>query len=185
MAAVNPNTPQGLVPLRRIDGAKWNDSARKYFVPAANTHALFVGDPVIKVAGSADSQGVNGVDLAAAGDGDKITGVVVGFVGSCAAGAANPGFFGSSGQPGPYYRPASTTLDYYVLVVDDPEVEFAIQSNDNGGIPAATIVGKNVDLVSGAGSQYTGLSGWHVRSQQRRHHRHAPVQHHRGTPGDR
>jgi hypothetical protein len=158
--AVNPSNPKGLVPFQRLDGAVWNDSGRVYYVPAAVAHALFVGDPVIKTAGSADANGVNGVDLASAGDGDQITGVVIGFLGNCAAGAANPSFFGLSGSPGPAFRPASTSLDWYVIVNDDPETLFEIQSSDNVAIPTAAIVGKNVDLVSGAGSAFTGFSGW-------------------------
>lgn len=156
----NPNIPKGLDPFKRLDGASWNDSGRVYYVPAAVTHALYVGDPIIKTAGLADANGVNGIDLATAGSGNQITGVVMGFLGNCVAGAANPSFFGLSGSPGPAYRPASTTLDWYAIINDDPETEFSIQSNDSGGAPAASIVGKNVNLVSGAGSIYTGWSGW-------------------------
>lgn len=163
--ASNVNTPYGLVPVQRLDGAEWVNSLRVYFVPAANTHALYVGDPVIKVTGSADTNGVNGVDLASAGSSNKITGVVCGFVGSCTAGTANPSLFGSSGTPGALFRPASTGLDYYVLVNDDPEAQFYIQENDNSGGVAGTplpvtAVGKNANLVSGSGSAFTGWSGW-------------------------
>lgn len=156
----NPNTPMGLVPINRLDGASWRDSLTMYFVPAAQTNALYVGDPVIKQAASADTNGVNGVDLATAGSTNKITGVVCGFVGVCVAGTANPSLFGLSATPGPTYRPATTSLDYYVLVNDDPEAEFVIQSNDSGGTLAVTAVGKNANLVAGTGSAYTGWSGW-------------------------
>jgi hypothetical protein len=33
----NKNTPFGLSPIRRLDGAKWGNSLRVYFVPAAVT----------------------------------------------------------------------------------------------------------------------------------------------------
>jgi hypothetical protein len=165
----NPNTPFGLSPINRLDGAGWRDSLTLYFVPAAQTNALYVGDPVIKKAAAADTNGVNAVDLASAGAGNLITGVVCGFYGVCAAGAAAPSFFGLSGTPGPAFRPATTSLDYYVLVNDDPEAEFVIQENDNvGGVAgtplAVTAVGKNANLVSGTGSQYTGLSGWMLQA---------------------
>ncbi len=166
--ATNYNTPFGLQPVARLDGAVWNDSLRVYYVPAANTNALFDGDPVLKVAGSADSNGINGVDLAAAGTAAKITGVVCGFVGACTAGApggptlSQVGLFRFSGNPGPVYRPASTALDYYVLVNDDPEAQFYIQENDTGtGTPLGVAsVGKNANLIAGTGSVYTGWSGW-------------------------
>lgn len=156
----NNNNPKGLQATSRLDGASWNDSGRVYYVPAAVAHALYVGDPVIKTAGSADANGVNGVDLASAGAADQITGVVIGFLGNCVAGGGNPSFFGLSGSPGPAFRPASTILDWYVIVNDDPETLFAIQSSDNVAIPTAAIVGKNVNLTAGAGSPYTGYSGW-------------------------
>lgn len=156
--AANPNTPFGLQPIQRLGTAEFRNSLSLYFVPAAKTNAIYVGDPVLKVAASADANGVDGVDLAAATG--NITGVVVGFYGVCASGAANPSFFGLSATPGPAYRPATTSQDYYVLVSDDPSQLYMVQSNDSGGAPAATVVGKNANLVVGTGSAYTGWSGW-------------------------
>lgn len=161
MAAINPSTPYGLSPIQRLDGARWIDSLRVYFVAAAKTNALYIGDPVIKLNAGADVNGVNGVDLATGGTSNKITGVVCGFAGACTAGAGAPSFFGLSATPGPAYRPATTALDYYVLVNDDPEAMFSVQSSDTGGIPTATnLVGLNANLLAAAGSVYTGLSGW-------------------------
>lgn len=164
MTATNPNTPQGLVPIRRLDGAAWANSLRLYFVAAAKTNALYVGDPVIKLNAGADVNGVPGVDLATAGTGNQVTGVVCGFAGVATAGSGGPpSFFGLSQTPGPAYRPATTSLDYYVLVNDDPETQFYIQSSDTGGIPTATsLVGLNANLIAGSGSAYTGLSGWQL-----------------------
>lgn len=160
----NPNTPFGLQPVQRLDGAALSARARLYFVPAANTNALFVGDPVIKTHASADTNGIPGCDLATAGTGNQITGVVVGFYGTCTAGTGQYGnFFGLSGTPGPANRPATTSLDFYVLVNDDPEAQFIVQCNDAGGVPAATaLVGLNANLASAAGSAFTGLSGWQL-----------------------
>jgi len=162
MSISNQNTPFGLSPVQRFDGASWRDSLRKYYVPAANTNALFVGDLIVKVAGSADIQGVNGIDLASAGG--AATGVICGWLGVCAAGLASPAFFALSGTPGNIYRPASTSFDYYALVNDDPEAEFWIQENDDyatttaNPLPVAA-VGKNANIIHAAGSIYTGLSG--------------------------
>lgn len=152
----NPNTPYGLVPIQRTGAAAWRDSLNMYYVPANTTNALYVGDPVIKVTGSADANGVNGVNLATAGTNHPITGVICGFVPQ----------FALAGTPGPAYKPANATQAYYVLVNDDPATEYVIQSNDSGGNPAVTVVGKNANLASGSGSQYTGWSGWQLAANQ-------------------
>lgn len=165
----NTNNVNGLQPIRRLDGAKWGNSLRTYYVPAAYGSALYVGDPVVKVTGAASVGGVNAVNLATAGYasgtvGNPITGVVCGFVGTLTAGTTGtPGFFGLSGTPGPLYRPASTSLDWYVLVNDDPEAEFTIQVQGTNTIPV-TAVGKSTTLLSGSGSPYTGWSGWTLNS---------------------
>lgn len=163
----NPNTPYGLQPVQ-IQGAKsWRDSCNIYYVPASTTNAMYVGDPVIKLAASADVNGINGVNLATAGTNNKITGVIVGFQGKGSAqlGNYNPGsLYGLSGNPGPAYKPANDTSAWYVLVADDPSTIFSVQSNDSGSVPASTIVGKNANLASGTGSAYTGWSGWQLAS---------------------
>jgi hypothetical protein len=168
-AAINPNQPQGLVPWTRLDGAVASFRTRVYFVPAANTNALFVGDPVVKITGSADANGTMGIDLAAAGTTNKVTGAIVGFKGACAAGAGSAlaTLFGL--PTGNVSRPATTTQDWYVLVNDDPEAQWMIQADANSGSSAGTampvtVVGKNANLKSGTGSTATGLSGWQLDS---------------------
>ncbi len=165
----NPNTPYGLVPVQLNGGAEWRDSLTVYQIPTSATAAVYVGDPVIKLAASADVNGVNGVRLATAGTAALITGVVCGFIGTGTAQLGQPGaasFFGFSGTPGNVYRPANATSVYYVLVNDDPKTLYAVQSNDSGGAPAATVVGKNANLALGAGSPYTGWSGWKLAANQ-------------------
>jgi hypothetical protein len=161
----NPVTSYGLAPIQTKIAADWRNSVNVYYVPASTTNAMYVGDPVIKLAASADVNGINGVNLAAAGSANRITGVIVGFQGkgSTQLGNYNPGsLFGLSGTPGPAYKPANDASAWYVLVNDDPNTLYAIQSNDSGGVPASTIVGKNANLASGAGSVYTGWSGWQL-----------------------
>jgi hypothetical protein len=156
----NVNTPFGLQPIRRHDGASWNNSLRPYLIPASYGQAIFVGDCVTKVAASANVSGINGINLTASGAGNVITGVVCGFEGVTAAGVGSgsggssiyPGFFPLAGTPGPIYRPASTSLDYYALVNDDPGAEFVVQAtSDYGGtigtvLPVAA-VGKNANII--------------------------------------
>lgn len=164
----NPNTAAGLVLQQRAGNADFRDSLNVYYVAANTTNAMYVGDPVLKLAASADVNGIDGVNLAAAGTSNKITGVICGFlgVGTATLGVTNPSLFGLSATPGPVYKPANATSAYYVLVCDDPSAIYAIQSNDSGGNPASTIVGKNANLASGSGSQYTGWSGWQLAANQ-------------------
>ncbi len=165
----NPNTPQGLVAVQRNGSAEWRNNLSVYQVAANTTAAMYVGDPVIKVTSSADVNGINGVVLATAGTNHAITGAIQGFLGTGVAQLGQPGaasFFGLSGTPGPAYKPANATAVYYVLVSDDPNQLYAIQSNDSGGAPAATVVGKNANLATGSGSQYTGWSGWQLAANQ-------------------
>ena len=163
----NPNTPKGLDPVQIQGGKAWRDSASLYSIQANDANAYYVGDPVIKVTASADVNGINAVTLATGGTANQITGVIVGFQGpgTPQLGNFNPGnLFGNSGSPGPAYRPANAVPVWYVLVNDDPSTLYAVQSNDSGGVPAATIVGRNANLVAGAGSPYTGWSGWELAS---------------------
>lgn len=139
----NANAPSGLTPVRYRNGAPWNGVARRYYVPATDSTALFIGDPVI-IAGDGDANGVPTCTRATAGSAGRITGVVVGF------------------EPtGPFpakYRAASTAM--YVLVADDPALLFEIQEDGVGGNLAATNIGQNIDLIAGSGSTTTGFSGF-------------------------
>lgn len=139
----NPNSPYGLKPVRERDGSPYSGAANTYYVPSTDATALFIGDPVI-LAGSADTAGTAPtVTRATAGATNRITGVVVGF-------QPSPDFV-------PYgYRPASTAM--YVLVADDPYIEYVIQADADG--VAAAQVGLNANLTSGSGSTYTKRSGF-------------------------
>lgn len=165
----NNNTPYGLQLLQRGGNADFRASLNVYQVPANTTNAIYVGDPVIKLAASADVNGYDGVNLATPGTANRITGVVCGFLGTGTAQLGNPAsasFFGMSGNPGSAYKPANSNQVWYVLVCDDPAALYTVQSNDSGGNPAATVVGKNANLATGAGSPYTGWSGWQMAANQ-------------------
>lgn len=134
----------GLKPVRHRNGQPYNGATRRYYVPASDGTALYIGDPVV-MAGSADADGVPSVTRAtAAGGANSITGVVM-SVEPIAGNNFN-------------YRAASTAQ--YVLVADDPSLLFEIQEDAVGGALAVASVGLNVDLVAGTGSTYTGLSGF-------------------------
>ena len=148
----NVDAPFGLKPIRHRNGASYNGAANKYYVPSTYATALFIGDPVIKTATSntSDVDGGNQpgtlpeINKATAGDGNAITGVVVGF---------GPNRDDLSKQ----YNPAST--ERVVLVADDPDLVFDIR-DDGAAALAETSVGLNAVLIfTESGSTTTGLSG--------------------------
>ena len=154
--ANNPNTPWGFQPYQNRGSSDYRANAKVYSVAASTTNPLFIGDPVIKVTASADAtHGYDAVKLATAGTNNLITGVVVGFLGTDPNGA----FLGFGLGTGPIYKTTNNSTLQYVLVDDSPDSLFVVQCT---GTPAATVVGRNVNSVSGNGSAYTGWSGWQV-----------------------
>lgn len=145
----NTDAPFGLRPIRHKSGAPYNGACKAYFVTGSNS-ALFIGDPVIK-AGSSNSTAINGhlpgslptVVKATAGDGNAITGVIVGFE--------------TTDRSDTPYRVDAT--DRVVLVADDPDLVFVVQ-DDGGGALDHDAVGLNANLIfTTAGNTATGISG--------------------------
>lgn len=137
----NSNAPSGLKPVRHRNGAPYSGGGNLYYVPATDNTAIFIGDAV-KSAGSSDA--VTGVPtVAQVAAGDTIRGVVVGVIPDTAQSTI--------------YRAASAGR--YLLVCDDPDIEFEIQEDAVGGALALDSVGLNADLVVGSGSTFTGRSG--------------------------
>lgn len=141
----NNDVPTGLSPVAYLSGAPYNGAANLYYVGSGDSTAIFVGDPV-KMAGSADADGVPSVAQAAAGD--TILGVVIAVM--------------SITRDSVIYRQAST--ERYVWVADDPNLVFEVQEDSIGGALAATSVGQNYDLIIGAGNTQNGLSGVEIDS---------------------
>lgn len=139
----NSNIAFGLDPVAPKGGTV---QTTEYYVPASDSTALFIGDPVI-IAGGADADGVSTVTRATAASAGRITGVVVGF-------RPDPSVVANG------YRLASTAG--YVLVCDDPEQVFEIQEDAVGGALAAADVGLNADLVAGSGSTVSKKSGFQL-----------------------
>lgn len=134
----NANAPTGLTPRRYRNGSPWMGAARHYYVPATDATALYVGDPVVIVAGS-DPTGHPSVTRATAGASGRITGVVVGFRPSAPLAASYPA------------RPASTAG--FVIVADDPDLLFEVQESaaTDGAALTTAAMGKNVNLLAGTG----------------------------------
>jgi hypothetical protein len=147
----NTNTPSGLRPVRHRNGAPYTGSGNRYFVPASDATALFLGDPV-QIAGSADADGVATVTRATAAGGNFILGAVVAFDPVDGAGA--------SGRDSPVYRAVDAAR--YAYVEDDPDVVFEIQEDAIGGALAVADIGLNADLISGVGSTVTGRSAFQL-----------------------
>ncbi|MDO9334942.1 MAG: hypothetical protein Q7T61_00945 [Caulobacter sp.] len=144
----NANAAMGLMPVRNANGSPYVAQLTRYYVPASDGTALYIGDPVI-IAGSADADGVPSVTRATAGSAGRITGVVLGF-------DPDPTIIAAG------YRAASTAA--YVLVETGNDLVYEIQEDAVGGALAATSVGLNADLIAGNGSPYIKRSGFMLDS---------------------
>jgi hypothetical protein len=141
----NANNAIGFKPVAGADGFR----VTRYFIPATDGNAMFIGDPVI-LAGSADAEGTAAtVVLATAGTPNQTVGMIVGF---------EP----NRGDLSVKHRLASTAR--YVLVMDDPEAIFEAQEDSVGGALAAVDVGLNIDFVAGSGNTTSGYSGYMLDS---------------------
>lgn len=134
----------GARPIKHLNGSPWNGQVNKYWIAAADGTATFVGD-IVKLSGTADTDGNASVVQVAAGD--KPVGVIVWM------------------EPNPLdltqnYRPASQNLasqnaGRWVYVADSPDLVLEMQGS---GTTSAVDVGLNSDVIVGAGSTTTGQS---------------------------
>jgi hypothetical protein len=148
----NVNAPSGLSPVQYLNGSPYNGKARMYYIPATDTNAYAIGDPVATHSGAADANGVSAVTLATAGTGNAIRGVIVSCGGSSIYGG--PGV--DTAAPQTKVIPATKLHPYYVLVADDPGIIFEVQ--EYGSAYGAADVGKNANLK--AGTNNGTVSGW-------------------------
>ena len=150
----NANTPAGLTPLKNSPFVEIPKNY--YYIPSTYGTALFIGDPVVKT-GTSNTSNVLGdgrqfaagslpeINKATAGDTNKITGVIIGFLANTSNLTLN-------------YNTAST--ERVAIVADSPLQEFMIQEETAGTALAATSVGLNANVVfAESGSTSTGLSG--------------------------
>lgn len=149
----NTDRPAGLKPVRYLNGAPWNGKARMYYVRSDYATALFIGDTV-KSGGSADALGKYAT-VEASGAGGDIRGVVIGF-------SDQPYVAFDADNLYRKYKPASTAM--YCLVVDDPDVIFEVQEDNDANDIDADMVGLNSDLVATAGDTASGISGYELDS---------------------
>lgn len=150
----NIDAPKGLQPYQPASGGVYTGGTNDYYIPASYGTALFIGDPVVKTGTSntAEVKAVGGtyepgtlqeINKATAGQGNAITGVIVGFR--------------ALEDDSKTYNTAST--ERIAIVMDDPSTRFVIQG-DSATAYAATMAGANCELVyTHSGSTSTGLSG--------------------------
>lgn len=137
----NVDAAFGLRPIRYASGAPYNGSCNRYYIPATDGTAVYLGS-LVKPAGSADAFGVMSVTGNVA-TGNTVIGVVVGME--------------MVTRDSTTYRAAST--ERYVLVADDPNLLFECQ-DDGAASATATDVGNVAQLTAfTTGSTVTGLSG--------------------------
>lgn len=159
----NVNAPSGLAPVCYRSGSPWNGQCRLYCVAAANTNAFYIGDPVkMDATNYADSNGIPCVTLGTAGA--TARGVIV------AIGTAVP----SSYQPGSYINPndlskisrpaGAQAVDYYVGVVDDPDVIFEIQEDTTSTPGQAAQMTKNANFIAGSPATGVQVSAFQLNS---------------------
>lgn len=136
----NPNTPFGLKPVGTIGGHSYSGKIERFFSSTNETAGIGIGDPV-KLAGSADADGVPTVKRITAGD--VAVGVVVG---------AAPNFSDLTSL----YKPADTAR--YLFVDTDPNTIYEVQETSAAATTyiAAASVGLNAVISMGTVDTTTG-----------------------------
>lgn len=127
----NSISPRGFVPSRYKNGSPFNMAVNMYYVPSTDGTQLSPGDAVKSAAGG-DSNGIPAVTKAA--NTDAIRGVLVGVLLGSPNAASN---LGSNLDMTVQNIPATKARDYYVLVVDDPNVLFELQDDGASALTAA------------------------------------------------
>lgn len=137
----NTSRINGFRPVKHLNGSPYNGQANIYYVASA-ADELFVGDPV-KLAGSADANGVQSVDLCAASD--VPVGIVVGIMHS-KFDPAGKMTTGSVALDLPAVTQIAASGAGYVLVADAPDIIMEVEA-DTSATPAAVDVGLNASHI--------------------------------------
>jgi len=150
----NQDIRKGLVPVGSLSNAGYYGADAEFYKKSDYAVALFVGDPIVvngtanlakyreRIAGSLPE-----ITIAAAGDGNPISGVIIGFY--LPASGSTP--FTSN------YSPAST--EAIALVDIDARTLYEVQA-DSANVIAATDISANANVVyTHSGNTTTGQSG--------------------------
>lgn len=144
----NINQPFGFQPIATLSAANWSGKVNTYYIPAADTSIMSIGDAVkvttyngTTVLG-ADANGVPQV-VKAAGT-DTVRGVIIGFL------LSNPNNVSLQGtilDNTIINLPATKTRDYYALVCDDPNTLYVIQGDSAGTNQTAQYANMNASFT--------------------------------------
>lgn len=138
----NTSSINGLKPVKHLTGAPYTGQANLYYVASA-ADETFVGDPV-KLAGSADANGIATVDLV--GTTDVPCGVIVGIMHS-KFDPTGKMTSGSTALDTPSNNVIAVSGAAYVMVADSPDLVMEVETSN--GDYAAVNTGLNVTPAMG------------------------------------
>jgi hypothetical protein len=145
--AYGTNAPQGLVPVKKLDGSAWTGATNPYQIANAYATALFRGDPVTIL-----TDGTLGVGVAGA----ACVGVFWGVKFTDSTGRVRFENYWP-GNPG-----VLTGSVVEALVIDDPNTVFTIQETNASGAAGTPLAladrGLNANFLYTSGSTATGTS---------------------------
>ena len=145
--AYGTNAPQGLVPVKKLDGSAWTGATNPYQITSTYATAIFRGDPVTVLA-----DGTLGVGVA----GSACVGVFWGVKFTDSTGRVRFENYWP-GNPG-----VLTGSVVEALVIDDPSTVFTIQETSGTGTAGTPLTladrGLNANFLYTAGSTSTGTS---------------------------
>lgn len=143
----NQDAAQGLVPIGCMSGADWHSKLRPVVMLAADTAAaIFIGD-LVELDGTGSVDGTR-PSVVKAGVAEAAVGVLV---------ALDPDFTDEGSLSAANYRVNSTLRTGYVAWGSD--VLYVAQEDSDGGSLTTGDVYRNIDVILGAGSTVTGISG--------------------------
>lgn len=145
--AYGSNFPNGILPVRYISGAPWNDAYNEYQIASAYATSIFFGDPVTLGTGGQLAIGVAG---------SAIIGIFYGCKYTDSTGTA---------KFSPYW-PASTVTQNsaaaLAYVADCPDLVFSVQETNASNLAGTPLtqaaVGQNFDFLVGTGTTASGQS---------------------------
>jgi hypothetical protein len=154
MAYPTVSAPYGLEPINRVDGMPYAGAIRQIPITASYGTAIYNGDVVKLVTGGTVEKSAIGANVTA----QPTLGVFVGCQ-----------YVNSSSQTvqAQYYPTGVTSAIAYVVL--DPQAAFKVAVTTSGNTSVVTsvtraVVGTNMEIATGAGSNITGNSGLSVVS---------------------
>lgn len=145
--AYGTNAPNGLIPVKKLDGSAWTGATNSYQIANTYATALFRGDPVTRLADGTIGVGVAGAACLGVFWGVKYTDST-GVVKFMNYWPGNPGVLTGS------------TVE--ALIIDDPDTVFSVQETSGTGTAGTPLAladrGLNADFLYTAGSTATGQS---------------------------